>query len=108
MLLYNGRRAHDASTNRFCCWHVSYQAALIRANFPLTCKVSLLSCIAIELKRHPPQKRSKMKRLPCSSETQNMSVGCSAGVIHAGTCCGRAKWLPMSAMEGAVEFEATP
>eukprot|EP00971_Amphidinium_carterae_P152498 3022090-Amphidinium_carterae.1 len=49
-----------------------------------------------------------MKRFPCRFETQNMLVGCSAGMIHAGISCGWAKWLPMSAMESATEVGFTP
>eukprot|EP00971_Amphidinium_carterae_P105615 2091449-Amphidinium_carterae.1 len=33
------------------------------------------------------------------SETKNMSAGCSAVVIQAGSCCGLAKWLPINARD---------
>eukprot|EP00971_Amphidinium_carterae_P261473 5187395-Amphidinium_carterae.1 len=42
--------------------------------------------------------------LPCPFETRNMSVGCSAVVIQAGSCRGLAKWLPR--MHGALPREA--
>eukprot|EP00971_Amphidinium_carterae_P190320 3777394-Amphidinium_carterae.1 len=85
MLLYKGSTTQDATSNRFCCWQVSYHADLARANCPCNGKGILCNWIAASMKRQPPPNRSRMKFLICWFETQNMSVGCSAGVIHAGT-----------------------
>eukprot|EP00971_Amphidinium_carterae_P054436 1072308-Amphidinium_carterae.3 len=46
-----------------------------------------------------PQKNVMTKFLPCRSETKNMSDGCSAVAIQAGSCRGSAKWLPISARD---------
>eukprot|EP00971_Amphidinium_carterae_P138239 2739123-Amphidinium_carterae.1 len=46
-----------------------------------------------------PQRKVMTNILPGSSETQNISDGCSAAVIQAGGCCGLAKWLPISARD---------
>eukprot|EP00971_Amphidinium_carterae_P087611 1733457-Amphidinium_carterae.1 len=108
MSLYTGIRTQPATTKWFCCWQVSYHAALACANSPYIRKDFLFSCMAANMKKPLPHKKSIMKRFPCRFETQNMSVGCSDGMIQAGTCCGCAKWLPMSAMEGATEVGFTP
>eukprot|EP00971_Amphidinium_carterae_P129089 2557092-Amphidinium_carterae.1 len=88
MLLYKESTTQDATSNRFCCWQVSYHADLARASFPCNGKGFLCNWIAASMKRQDPPKRSKTKSMLCRFETQNMSVGCSAGVIHAGTCRG--------------------
>eukprot|EP00971_Amphidinium_carterae_P184700 3666960-Amphidinium_carterae.1 len=104
MLLYKGRRAQDTSNERFCCWQVSYHADLACSNFACTGKGMLVSCITANIKKQAPQNKSMPKCLHCSFETQNMSVGRSAGVIHVGTRRGRVKWLPMSARDTIDSF----
>eukprot|EP00971_Amphidinium_carterae_P097592 1931245-Amphidinium_carterae.1 len=37
--------------------------------------------------------------LPCRSETKNISAGCSAVMIQAGSSRGLAKWLPINAID---------
>eukprot|EP00971_Amphidinium_carterae_P252971 5022320-Amphidinium_carterae.1 len=46
-----------------------------------------------------PQRNVMTNVLRGSSETQNMSDGCSAAVIQAGGWSGLAKWLPISARD---------
>eukprot|EP00971_Amphidinium_carterae_P024911 491825-Amphidinium_carterae.1 len=72
-------------------------------------KAFLLSWVAAKMKQQPPQKRSMMKRLPCRFDLQNMSTGCSAGIIHVGTRRGCEKWLPMSERDAnKVDVKVTP
>eukprot|EP00971_Amphidinium_carterae_P068922 1364771-Amphidinium_carterae.1 len=46
-----------------------------------------------------PQRNVMTKNLACRSETKNMSDGCSAAEIQAGSCRGSAKRLPINARD---------
>eukprot|EP00971_Amphidinium_carterae_P096689 1913838-Amphidinium_carterae.1 len=67
---------------------VSYHADLAEVNWPCIELCIGLELNAVKPKMQAPQMSRTTKRLLCSFETQNMSDGCSAVVIHAGGCRG--------------------
>eukprot|EP00971_Amphidinium_carterae_P260663 5171291-Amphidinium_carterae.1 len=112
MLQYKGRRTQDTNNERFCRWQVSCHAALACANSVCANSACIgkgfpFSRLTAKMNKHPPQPRSMTNFCHCAFETQNMSVGCSAGVIHVGTRRGRWKWLPMRARD-TTKFAFTP
>eukprot|EP00971_Amphidinium_carterae_P316121 6283852-Amphidinium_carterae.2 len=101
MLLYKASRTQDVTAKTAIWLQVAYHADLARKNSPSCSSIAWLLrlpsgpslCLHMHMqaateKRQAAHTRSKRKCLPCSFETQNMSDGCSAFVIQAGSSLG--------------------
>eukprot|EP00971_Amphidinium_carterae_P200227 3973714-Amphidinium_carterae.1 len=72
-------------------WLVSFHADLAQAKRPYITSFVFFNLNVAKQKMQAQPTNIMTKFLPCPFETRNMSAGCSAVVIQAGSCLGLAK-----------------